>query len=192
MSRSWIKPFALASVAAAWMILSVPARADIKINPQGWRFPNIINSAKEAIQLSDRTPLIPGKETINKGYRRADGTRFMTYEIEGKIFGVEIDEDGKPPFEYSILDADGDGKFETMIRHTKDNKDKAYVPQWVIDNYFAVHPEVARGPGGHATPPALNTPPTAPKVVASAGTAAAPVPAPRHKPPLPPADRPNP
>jgi len=191
MCRSSFKAIAVSGMAAALMLLPSLARADIKINPQGWRFPNIINSAKEAIQLSDRTPLIPGKETINKGYRRADGTRFMTYEIEGKIFGVEIDEDGKPPFEYSILDADGDGKFETMIRHTKDNKDKAYVPQWVIDNYFAVHPEVARGPGGHATPPAMNTP-AAPKAVATAGVAATPAPAPRRKPPLPPLDRPNP
>ena len=191
MRRSCPRAVALSGVAAALIFLPALAQADIKINPQGWRFPNIINSAKEAIQLSDRTPLIPGKETINKGYRRADGTRFMTYEIEGKIFGVEIDEDGKPPFEYSILDADGDGKFETMIRHTPDNKDKAYVPQWVIDNYFAVHPEVARGPGGHATPPALNTA-AASKTVAPAGAAPAPAPVPRRKPPLPPPDRPNP
>ena len=133
-------------------LLPAGARAEIKINPSGWRFPNIVTSAKEAIHVSDRTPVIPGKETINKGYRRANGTFFRTYEIEGKIYGVEIDEDGKPPFEFSIMDADGDGKFESMIRHTPDNKDRAYVPQWVIDYYYSVHPEVERGPV-HVVPP---------------------------------------
>src|SRR6266496_3197726 len=57
-------------------------------NPQGWKFPNIVTSAKEIIRVSDRTPLIPGKETILKGYRKMDGTHFMTYEIEGRVFGV--------------------------------------------------------------------------------------------------------
>jgi hypothetical protein len=174
-------------VAIACVLLApaaLPARAEIQLNPSGWRFPNIITSAKEAIQVSDRTPLIPGKETMTKGYRRANGTYFMTYEIEGKIFGVEIDDDGKPPFEYSIMDTDGDGKFETRIPHVKGNKDRAYVPQWVIDYYFSLHPEVNPGASGKAAAPMLRTPaPSAP--AAKAPPKRAPV-------PLPPPDRPNP
>lgn len=166
------------------LLTAESTRAEIKINPAGWRLPNIVTSAKEAINVTDRTPQIAGKETINKGYRRADGTFFMTYEIEGKIFGAEIDEDGKPPFEFSIMDADGDGKFESMIRHTPDNKDKAYVPQWVIDYYFSVHPEVERGPGGNAVPPSL-TPAPRPKVAATP-------PAKPKRPAPTPADRPSP
>jgi len=177
---------AAAVVLLALALAPPPARADILINPSGWRFPNIITSAKEAIQLSDRTPLIPGKETMTKGYRRANGTFFMTYEIEGKIFGVEIDEDGKPPFEFSIMDTDGDGKFETKIPHTKDNKDRAYVPQWVIDYYFSLHPEVARSASGHAVPPSLKSP--GPEPAASAAKTQAR----RPTVPLPPKDRPNP
>ena len=175
------------SLAVFGLSLLVPgsAEADIKINPSGWRFPNIITSAKEAIQVSDRTPAIPGKETINKGYRRADGTFFMTYEIEGKVFGAEMDEDGKPPFEYSIMDADGDGKFESMIRHSKDNRDRAYVPQWVIDYYFSVHPEVERGPSGVPAPPSL-VPHPAPQPSASVQAAKPKKPAPT------PEDRPSP
>jgi hypothetical protein len=144
-----------------------PARADILYNPAGWKFPNIMTAAKEAIQLTDRTPVIPGKETVNKGYRRSDGTRVMTYEIEGKIFGVDIDEDAKPPFEYGIMDADGDGKFETKIVYTKTNKDHFYVPQWIIDYYFSVHPEVQRV-GGKPAMPSLNGPPAAPGAPAPA------------------------
>jgi len=148
-------------LSAGWL----PARGEIKINPRGWKFPNIITAAKEVIRISDRTPLVPGKETMLKGYRKADGTRFMTYEIEGRVIGVEIDTDGKPPFEYSIMDADGDGKFETRIDNSKDNTDHAYVPQWAIDHYYAMHPELKDPSGKGKTPgPTLRSlmPPPAP------------------------------
>lgn len=151
--RRFVPGLALALLGS---LVAGPARAEILYNPMGWKFPNIVTAAKEAIHITDRTPVIPGKETLNKGYRRPNGTRFMTYEIEGKIFGVEIDEDGKPPFEFSIMDADGDGKFETKIVHGPTQKDHAYVPQWVIDYYFKIHPDVERGPGGVPAMPNLN------------------------------------
>lgn len=123
--------------AFAW----TPVRAEILLHPTGWRFPNTQTADKEAIRVSDKTPLIPGRETVRRGYRKRDGTYFQTYEIEGRVFGVEFDTDGKPPFEYSIMDTDGDGKFESKIMHTKGNKDRAYVPQWIIDYYYEMHPE---------------------------------------------------
>src|SRR5712692_9234820 len=104
---------AAALAAAPWLVSAL--HAEIQINPKGWKFPNIVTAAKEVIRLSDRTELIPGKETILKGYRKADGTSFMTFEIEGRVYGVAIDTDGKPPFEYGIIDNDGDGKFEAKI-----------------------------------------------------------------------------
>src|SRR5262245_8145545 len=113
MTRRWggfLGAWALA-LAAAWS----PVQATILINPQGWKFPNIMTADKEMIRVSDRTPLIPGKETLLKGYRKMDGTFFMTFEIEGRVFGVQVDTDGKPPFEYGLMDTDGDGKFETKI-----------------------------------------------------------------------------
>ena len=136
------------------------ARAEIKLNPQGWKFPNTVTSAKEIIRVSDRTPKIAGKETILKGYRKMDGTRFMTFEIEGRVFGVQIDTDGKPPFEYGIMDTDGDGKFETKIIPEKDGKDQGYVPQWVIDYYYSRHPDL-KDPSAQvkAPPPQLVEPP---------------------------------
>src|SRR5262245_57503450 len=128
-----------------------PLRSEILINPQGWRFPNIVTSAKEIIRVSDRTPQIPGKETILKGYRKMDGTCFMTFEIEERVFGVEVDTDGKPPFEYGIMDTDGDGKFETKIVHHPGDKDRGYVPQWIIDYYYTQHPEL-KNPSGPVRP----------------------------------------
>jgi hypothetical protein len=134
------------------------ARAEILLHPEGWKFPNLHTASKEAIRVSDKTPLIPGKETTRRGYRKPDGTYFQTYEIEGRIFGVEFDDNGKPPFEYSIMDTDGDGRFESKIVHGKDNKDRAYVPQWVIDYYYGLHPELENPTAkqrvaGSGTPP---------------------------------------
>jgi len=144
-----------------------PARAEIKINPQGWKFPNIMTAAKEVIRVSDRTPQIEGKETILKGYRKADGTHFLTFEIEGRVFGVQIDTDGKPPFEYGIMDTDGDGKFETKITWEKGSKDQAYVPQWVINYYYSRHPELKNpsGPPKAAPPQLVEVPEPTPKPV---------------------------
>ena len=136
---------------AAGLVMGLAATtvsAEIQINREGWKFPNIVSSAKEIIRISDRTPLIAGKETILKGYRKMDGTHFMTFEIEGRVFGVQIDTDGKPPFEYGIMDADGDGVFETKILP---GKDQAYVPQWVIDLYYSKHPE-QKDPSGAVRP----------------------------------------
>jgi len=124
-------------LALAWTTV----QAEILIHPTGWRFPNVHTADKEAVRMSDKTPIIAGKETVRRGYRKRDGTYFQTYEIEGRVFGVEFDEDGKPPFEYSIMDADGDGRFESKIIHRKGNKDRAYVPQWIIDHYYDLHPE---------------------------------------------------
>jgi hypothetical protein len=142
------------------LLVAPRVHAEIQINPQGWKFPNIVTAAKEIIRVSDRTPLIPGKETILKGYRKMDGTHFMTFEIEGRVFGVQIDTNGKPPFEYGIMDADGDGKFETKIITGKENKDQGYVPQWVIDYYYSKHPDL-KNPSQPAkpVPPSLTSAP---------------------------------
>ena len=148
-----------AAVACALLAVS-PVRAELKINPQGWRFPNTMTAAKEIIRVTDQTPQIAGKETILKGYRKMDGTHFMTFEIEGRVYGVQMDTDGKPPFEYGIMDTDGDGKFETKIIWESGSKDQAYVPQWVIDYYYSRHPDL-KNPSGppKAAPPRLVDPP---------------------------------
>ncbi len=184
-------------IAGAGLLLPAPARSEILINPQGWKFPNIITAAKEVIRVSDRTPLIEGKETILRGYRKSDGTHFMTYEIEGRVFGVQIDTNGKPPFEYSIMDTDGDGKFESKIVADKDSQDRAYVPQWIVDYYYSVHtdlkpPDAMAGNPGKASkapaPSLRSVPPPA-----EPAAAAAPAPAAKASPPPPEAlKQPNP
>ncbi|HEV8703167.1 MAG TPA: hypothetical protein VGV60_18000 [Candidatus Polarisedimenticolia bacterium] len=142
------------------LLSSAGVRAEIQINPQGWRFPNIVTSAKEMIRVSDRTPLIAGKETLLKGYRKMDGTHFMTFEIEGRVFGVLVDTDGKPPFEYSIMDTDGDGKFETKFNSRPESKDQGYVPQWIVDYYYTKHPDLKNpSAASKPVPPKLRSDP---------------------------------
>jgi len=181
--RSKIK----AGGAGLWLLLMLPgvAHAEIEINPHGWKFPNILSSAKEVIRVSDRTPLIEGKETLLKGYRKTDGTHFMTFEIEGRVFGVLVDTDGKPPFEFSIMDTDGDGKFESKFSSGPNSKESGYVPQWIIDYYYSKHPELKNPSGGAkgAAPPTLK----------SAGPAPTPTPPPQVvKPPKEVLSQPNP
>lgn len=55
----------------------------------------------------------PGPVIAIKTYRRADDKLFRQYSVEGKVFRYDIDEDGSAPYEYRILDKDGDGEFET-------------------------------------------------------------------------------
>jgi len=167
------------------LILTGVAHAEIEINPQGWRFPSLITSAKEMIRVSDRTPLIAGKETILKGYRKMDGTHFMTFEIEGRVFGVLMDTDGKPPFEYSIMDTDGDGKFESKFSSGPDSKESGYVPQWIIDYYYSKHPDL-KNPSGEKKA-------AAPNLTSAPRPEAAPTPPPKVvKPPKEVLSQPNP
>src|SRR5262245_23579006 len=151
--RTRLPRLGVSAALAGALLVASPARAEIKINPQGWKFPNLVTAAKEIIRVSDRTPQIEGKETILKGYRKPDGTHFLTFEIEGRVFGVQIDTDGKPPFEYGLMDTDGDAKFETKITP----KDQGYVPQWVIDYYYSKHPELQnQSKETRPVPPRLN------------------------------------
>jgi hypothetical protein len=167
------------------LMLKGVAHAEIEINPQGWRFPSLLTSAKEMIRVSDRTPLIAGKETILKGYRKMDGTHFMTFEIEGRVFGVLMDTDGKPPFEYSIMDTDGDGKFESKFSSGPDSKESGYVPQWIIDYYYSKHPDL-KNPSGDKKA-------AAPNLTSAPRPEAAPTPPPKVvKPPKEVLQQPNP
>ncbi len=156
-------PFRSAKIAVAVLVpvlvlVWTAVQAEILIHPTGWRFPNVHTADKEAVRVSDKTPLISGKETVRRGYRKRDGTYFQTYEIEGRVFGVEFDDNGKPPFEYSIMDSNGDGRFDSKIIHKKGNKDHAYVPQWIIDYYYDLHPDLENPTARNRVTPADTAP----------------------------------
>jgi hypothetical protein len=60
--------------------------------------------------VADKTPRT---EILIRTYKKDDGKLFRTYSVNGKVFRYDIDEDGAAPYEYRLLDNDGDGKFET-------------------------------------------------------------------------------
>jgi len=54
------------------------------------------------------------------------------YSVKGKVFRYDMDEDGTVPFEYRLLDNDGDGEFETKEKLVgemviKDRGEKYYI-----------------------------------------------------------------
>jgi len=77
--------------------------------------------------LTDREP---ATEITIKTYKMPDGTRFREYGVEGKVFRYDIDEDGVAPYEYRILDNDGDGSFETretLVGKAGDNGERYFI-----------------------------------------------------------------
>jgi len=60
--------------------------------------------------VADKTPRT---EILIRTYKKDDGRLFRAYSVNGKVFRYDIDEDGAAPYEYRLLDNDGDGSFET-------------------------------------------------------------------------------
>lgn len=60
--------------------------------------------------IADRQP---PSEILIRTYRNADGTLFREYGVQGRVFRYDMDEDGSAPYEYRLIDDDGDGVFET-------------------------------------------------------------------------------
>ena len=48
-----------------------------------------------------------------KTYKNPDGTMFRVYSVKNVIFRYDVDTNGESPYEYRLLDKDGDGIFET-------------------------------------------------------------------------------
>lgn len=55
----------------------------------------------------------PPTEILIRTYKGDDGRLFRMYSVGAKVFRYDIDEDGATPYEYRLLDEDGDGEFET-------------------------------------------------------------------------------
>lgn len=58
----------------------------------------------------------PPTEILIRTYRKEDGKLFRMYSVSDRVFRYDVDEDGAAPYEYRLLDNDGDGEFETRER----------------------------------------------------------------------------
>lgn len=82
-------------------------------NPKGYDLPDIASAKLKSEELIDLTDRIEGKETTMRTYEAKEGTLFRVYTIKGKAFRYDIDIDKRLPYEYALIDKDGDGIFET-------------------------------------------------------------------------------
>jgi len=73
----------------------------------------------------------PKTDIMIRTYTKPDGSRFRVYSVDGHIFRYDIDEDGLMPYEYRLLDEDGDGVFET--REMMVGKDRNSGEEYYID-----------------------------------------------------------
>jgi hypothetical protein len=72
----------------------------------------------------------PRTEITIRSYTKTDGTRFREYSVSGNVFRYDIDEDGIMPYEYRVLDSDGDGTFETkemLVGMSEDDGQKYFI-----------------------------------------------------------------
>jgi hypothetical protein len=82
-------------------------------NPKGYNVPDVGSARLKSEEMIDLTDKIEGKETLMCTYEAQDGSLFRVYSIKGKVFRYDLDIDKKFPYEYALLDKDGDGIFET-------------------------------------------------------------------------------
>lgn len=82
-------------------------------NPKGYEVPEIGSAKLKSEEMVDLTDKIEGKETMVRTYEAKGGSLFRVYSIKGKVFRYDIDIDKRFPYEYALLDKNGDGIFET-------------------------------------------------------------------------------
>lgn len=82
-------------------------------NPKGYDLPDIGSAKLISEEMIDLTDKIEGKETTVRTYEARDRTLFRIYTIKGKAFRYDVDTDRGFPYEYALIDKDGDGIFET-------------------------------------------------------------------------------
>lgn len=113
-------------------------------NPKGYDFPDIGSATLKSEEMIDLTDKIEGKETMVKTYEARDGRLFRVYSIKGKVFRYDLDIDKKFPYEYALLDKDGDGIFETRQELTGEvviegKKEKFYIDIDKTTPYEYIH-----------------------------------------------------
>lgn len=96
--------------AAALIALSLAA---VSSAAEGYPAPDVSKAQvvlQESQFISDRTP--PTRIDITT-YKGKEGLLTRTYGVSGAVFRYDVDTNGGQPYEYRLLDNDGDGVFET-------------------------------------------------------------------------------
>lgn len=98
------------SILIFFMMMIIPAMA---FAGESYTPPDV-NKARMVLEEKQFLPSETQKRAIDIiSYKNPDGTLFRTYSVKGKVFRYDIDTDKELPYEYRLLDKDGDGSFET-------------------------------------------------------------------------------
>ncbi|MBI4251554.1 MAG: hypothetical protein HY618_03760 [Candidatus Tectomicrobia bacterium] len=99
---------------------------------EGFDAPNVARSKFLGWVRRNLTDRIPGDETLFKQYVDEWGFQFETLSINGIVFAINIDVDGKYPFDITLMDTDCDGVFETKVEEKPGQRADLSIPECVF------------------------------------------------------------
>ncbi len=99
---------------------------------EGYDIPNVVRSRFLGWVRRSLTDRIPGEETLFKQYIDEWSFQFETLSINGITFAINIDIDGKYPYDITLLDTDCDGIFETKVEEKPGQRVDLPIPECVF------------------------------------------------------------
>tara|TARA_B100000686_G_scaffold79068_1_gene85261 strand:- start:18393 stop:18818 length:426 start_codon:yes stop_codon:yes gene_type:complete len=129
-SLSFISSFSFSEFVNAQT--SKSSSASVEKNLSGFDIPEIATSNFLGWDKRDFSKRIPGKETIIKQFLDEWGFQFETFSINKVVFAINLDLDGKYPFDVTFLDQNCDGVFETKIEEKPGESVDMGIPECVF------------------------------------------------------------
>ena len=106
--------------------------SSIEKNLSGVDIPEMATSNFLGWDKRDFSKRISGKETIIKQFLDEWGFQFETFSINKVVFAINLDLDGKYPFDVTFLDQNCDGVFETKIEEKPGESVDMGIPECVF------------------------------------------------------------
>ena len=142
MRKFWI-PLLVGGCVASLALISPPVRAQavpapaeekgaIERRAEGFDAPVVARAKFLGWVRRDVTNRVPGEETLFKQYIDEWGFQFETVTINGVVFAVNVDVDGKYPFDITLMDTDCDGVFETKVEEKPGQRVDLSIPECVF------------------------------------------------------------
>jgi len=104
----------------------------IERRAEGFDIPTLARSKFLGWVRRDISDRVPGEETLFKQYADEWGFQFETVSINGIVFAINIDVDGKYPFDITLLDTDCDSVFETKVEDKPGQRTDLSIPECVF------------------------------------------------------------
>jgi len=130
LSLSFISSFSFSEFVNAQT--SKSSSTSVEKNLSGFDIPEIATSNFLGWDKRDFSKRIPGKETIIKQFLDEWGFQFETFSINKVVFAINLDLDGKYPFDVTFLDQNCDGVFETKIEEKPGESVDMGIPECVF------------------------------------------------------------